>query len=234
MPPNGERFIAAYNRIDKTLKKRYGIDYFISFTRMLDRLKHKDVIVRKYELDLKQYAELRNAIVHERVEPEYWIADPHDDVVERIERISSQLLNPQLVYPKYKRHVSTFQTTDTLNAVLKVIKKHRYTQFPVYEKEQFVGLLTGNGIVRWISEQAGGNMLAIETVQLSTLLEYEKHQRNFIFMKRTTNVFEAKENFVKRFEQELRKLEAILITETGRSDEKLLGIITPIDLIDIE
>lgn len=234
MPSNAERFLTAYNRIDKALKTKHRIDFYISFTRMIDRLRHKDALVQKYEIDLKQYAELRNAIVHERTEPEYWIAEPHDEVVERIEHIANQLINPELVYPKFKRSVTTFQTTDILRSVLKAIKAHQYTQFPVYEGDQFAGLLTGSGIVRWLAEKVGDDLSVIETKPLGQLLEYEKRKENCVFMNRNMSVFAAKEYFVSRMEQEMLRLEAILITENGKKNEKLLGIITPIDLIDID
>ena len=54
-----------------------------------------NVEVRKYEDDLIDYGRLRNAIVHQG-NHKFIIAEPHDDIVENIERLSDLITEPPL------------------------------------------------------------------------------------------------------------------------------------------
>ena len=94
---------------------------FIAFYRLIDQAKKKSPLVRKYEDDLRSYADLRNAIVHNRTSMEFVIAEPHTEVVERIEHIDQVLAKPKLVGQLFRKRVLTFQTTDSLKHTLKAI-----------------------------------------------------------------------------------------------------------------
>ncbi|UZM99664.1 hypothetical protein OL548_06065 [Lysinibacillus sp. MHQ-1] len=64
--------------------------------------------MKKYEDDLRSYADLRNAIVHHRTSINYVIAEPHTDVVERIEYIDATLAKPTLVGQMFRKRVLVF------------------------------------------------------------------------------------------------------------------------------
>ena len=56
---------------------------------------------QKYEEDLLQMAQLRNAIVHEKIGENFVIAEPNQWVVTRIQQIEQALLQPETVLPKF-------------------------------------------------------------------------------------------------------------------------------------
>src|SRR5690606_6060906 len=91
---NSERFIVAYNRIEKVLSEKADGDEYTPFYRLIDKVKVTNSVVRKYEDDLRELGDLRNAIVHNRTDIDYVIAEPHDEIVERIELIEEKLSNP--------------------------------------------------------------------------------------------------------------------------------------------
>ena len=63
---------------------------------------------------MRSYADLRNAIVHHRISPDYIIAEPHIHVVERIEHIDEVLARPKLVGQLVRKPVMSFQAPDSL------------------------------------------------------------------------------------------------------------------------
>ena len=130
---NSDRFLTAFNRIDHTMRDMIGAKDFMPFYRLVDQAKKKSPLVRKYEDDLRSYADLRNAIVHHRISPEYIIAEPHIHVVEKIEHIDEVLARPKLVGQMFRKRVMSFQMKDSPQHTLKAIRKRKYTQFPVYE-----------------------------------------------------------------------------------------------------
>lgn len=80
---NSDRFLTAFNRIDHAMKDIVGAKDFIAFYRLIDQAKKKSPLVRKYEDDLRSYADLRNAIVHNRTSMDYVIAEPHLEEIGR-------------------------------------------------------------------------------------------------------------------------------------------------------
>lgn len=87
-----DRFEVAFNRIHDSLKKLIDADTdkFTSLVRFGST--HK--VVGTYRNELYQYAKLRNALVHERKELGFYIAEPHQEVVVRIEKIAEILSKP--------------------------------------------------------------------------------------------------------------------------------------------
>ena len=107
----GERFLAAFTLIEQTLRRKWGeASGRESVRRMVDVLSKTDPAVRRFKDDLEEFSELRNAIVHERISPEYLIAVPLAPAVERIEAIAKALSEPPLVYPRFAAKVARFPT----------------------------------------------------------------------------------------------------------------------------
>src|ERR1700730_6788294 len=95
MAPNGDRFEAAYNKIDALLRKKVSRDRSSAFSSIVIEAAKKDAAVRAYKDDLLEYGDLRNAIVHDRGKALVLLADPHEEVVTRIEEIWDRLSRPR-------------------------------------------------------------------------------------------------------------------------------------------
>lgn len=230
---NSDRFIFAYNRIEKAMEKISGLNSYMPFSRLIDKTKNLNAIIRKFEQDLREYADLRNAIVHHRTGVEYAIAEPHDDVVELIEYIDRELSKPVTVGDKFLRKVHTLQSKDSLTKVLKLIREKRFNQIPIYEHQTFIGLVTSAGITYWLADKMTEDNISREMPTLLDIYTHEKQKKTYRFIERELSVYEAEEYF-KKSVADGKRLEALLITENGKPNEKLLGIITPLDLIEID
>ena len=77
---NSDRFLAAFSRIEQSLRKMTKSSKQDSFGTLLDRA--TSATIRRFSNDLREFAELRNAIVHERGGG-YVIAEPHPETVHR-------------------------------------------------------------------------------------------------------------------------------------------------------
>lgn len=230
---NADRFIAAFNRIDHTLREIVEAKAFMPFYRLVNEAKKKNILVRKYEDELRAYADLRNAIVHNRVSVEYVIAEPYIEVVEKIEIIDQALAKPKTVGNLFRKQVKTFQMDDSLAQTLKVIHKRKYTQFPVYEGRHFKGLVTTVGITNWLARSMNGPYLPKHVPTLRDILQHEQGEVNYRFVGRHLTVYEAEGIFESSIGRG-RRIEALLITEHGRPHQKLIGIVTPMDILNID
>lgn len=230
---NSDYYLASFNTIDKFLRGLINSPNHISFYRVVDLASETNAAVRRYKDDLREFANLRNAIVHERTDVTYVIAEPHDSTVKRIQHIESEVCKPQSVIPLFKREVSKFSIDDPLVDLLKAIKKYSYSQFPVYEANQFVGLLTENGITRWLTHGVDHSLTSLADIKLSDVFQFEKAKNNFVFIRKETDIYETREIFKNMLDNNGPKLDAVLITHNGKQNEELLGIITAWDMINL-
>lgn len=190
-------------------------------------------IIRKFEQDLREYGDLRNAIVHHRTEFNYAIAEPHDDVVRLMEYIEQELSRPHTVGDLFTRKVFTLRASDKLATGLKVIREKRFNQIPIYEGGHFIGLVTAMGITYWLADKSTEENISREMPTLLDIYHHEKRKKTYRFVPMGLSVYGAEEYFKKAVESGNR-LEALLITENGQPHEKLLGIVTPLDLMQID
>ncbi|RHW34625.1 CBS domain-containing protein [Oceanobacillus profundus] len=230
MHRNSDRFLTAFNRIEKGLKALL-IKKEMGFSRAVKVLGKSNALIKQFQDDLLEFAELRNAIVHNKTDLMYTIAEPHDSVVERIEAIEIELLKPRKVDPLFIRKVVCFQETEPLSNVLEVVNKQGITKFPVYSGNVFQGLITHKGITKWFSKGIENRLTSLLDARLVEVLECEKRD-NFRFISKETSVYEAKEIFKEQIGKGNR-LEALLITKEGSSNGGLVGIVTNWDIMEI-
>lgn len=230
---NSERFLQAFNRITVTLRKLAGVQEHMTFFRLIDLSKKKSALVKKYEDDLRTYADLRNAIVHHRTSEEFVIAEPHIDVVKKIEYIDRILAKPKLVGEFFKKTVYTLQSTDSLANALDIINKRKFTQIPIYDGEEFKGLITTVGITNWFAAHINANNQIFEMPTLGDILHHEKNRINYRFVSKHITIYDAEEIFKQGVERG-KRFEALLITDNGKQNQRLLGMITPMDIMEVD
>ncbi|WP_281658958.1 CBS domain-containing protein [Halobacillus sp. Cin3] len=228
-----EEFEITFNQIHQHLKELNGYPKNDNFVELLQHSKLKHSVVRVHFDQLKQYAKLRNAIVHERISGDYYIATPHEDVVHHLKSIQKILEQPPEALTFATRPVLFFKTSTNLLHIMEAFSKHGISQFPIYDdSHHFAGLLTNDGIVRFLAQTAenGGNPAL--HVQASDILGYEKHA-NVQFLSATASVFDLEERFEKSLNED-KKLKAVILTKTGQSDDLPMGIVTTWDLIKVD
>ena len=171
---------------------------------------------------------LRNVLVHEKSEPYKYLAIPTKIIVEKLEAILDKFIHPKRSIPTFQKKVDTLLLSNSLADALKMISDKDFSQFPVCERDHFKGVLTENGITRWLSHHVSNELSLVDMVDIpvKSVLEMEEKRRNFIFVARTMSVYELKEQFA---DHEL--LEVVLITENGKRDEKLMGIVSRWDIL---
>jgi predicted transcriptional regulator len=217
-----ERFITAYNAIDHYLREQLEVENFVSFSSLVRDYGRRHPRWEAQD-DLRMMSDLRNAMVHQRTEAYEYLSVPIPSVVEEIERIREQLTKPERVYPKFRREVVSFKAGDPFSKVLAKIHERGFSQFPVLKGEKFLGLLTEHGITRWLADHVTNEMMLVdfEEMDVMEVFTQDDKRKNYGFVARNATIMEAEAEFATN-----PKLEALLISESGQPNGKLLGIIT--------
>jgi len=221
-----ERFEAAYNAIDGFLRMKFHKDTSFPFSSLLE-INWPDKRPQ-VKVELRAFGDLRNALVHSKVKAGKILAYPSAWSVQRIEQISAELMSSVVAIPLFQRNVLILQTTDSLSHVMALIRQNNYSQFPVYSEKVFKGLLTEKGITRWLANHLSAifSTDVMETIKISALLASEEGGENFTFCNRNAPVDDLLIMFARK-----PLVEAALITENGKKQERLLGIATRWDIL---
>ena len=225
-----ERFLVAFNRIHQYCRDQTSSPEGVSFVYLVTDFLHR--YPRRVDIELlRSFAEIRNILVHQKTRLHRELAMPTPETVELIERISDQFTRPERAEARFCKVVQTIDAGAGLLEAMRLIHRTGYTQFPVYEGREFAGLLTSHGITHWLSqvdlEQQPCTILKQTRVQDVLSFEHERLDRNCRFVARDTAVDEILALF-----QTQPDLEAVLVTEHGRRNEKPLGIVTKSDVVE--
>ncbi|WP_418790632.1 CBS domain-containing protein [Phosphitispora sp. TUW77] len=230
------KYLALYNKLDSFMKEKLGRDDGFSHTRMINELSRRDILFRRYESELKSFARLRNAIVHNRYpDKAVPIAEPHKYVVTRYEELINQVFNPPKALSIAINRRAIYTTTLDANAidVMKTMNENRYTHVPVLKEDKMYGVFSENTVFSYIAE----NKIFIEEhAVISDFIDFipiEKHKgEKFLFIERDTLVSDVEKMF--RIEKKRHcRLAVVYITENGSPDEELLGMITSWDIAGV-
>ena len=228
---NADRFLNAYSTIEHEMERILDLKDHRRFFELVDKSARVNPVIERYRFDLREYSELRNAIVHDRSGGEI-IAVPTDEVVGKIERIAALLLEPPKVAPLFLKEVLTLSGSYPVSRAIRDLSRMSYTQAPVYVNDKLNGLLTSNMIVKWMGICLISNNdkdVNLHEPSLTDVIKKAGHENDYQLVSVNQSLFTVPDLFY-HWQQEGRKLEAVLITQNGDPEEPLLGIITNRDL----
>ena len=212
---------------------------------------------------LLEAGELRNALVHNRFGHTEYIAVPTVATVAQLEAIDEELRKPVALRALAAKEVVTISIDDRIGRVLSLVRERGVVRFPVRREGRIVALLTASGVVRWIASHdlescalptdvqvprspagaldarvppvagAGATdgeriICAIASVSVGEVLARDHRKDEFAIVARDATADLALSMWTRN-----PRLEAIIVTERGRSEETPLGIATATDLIKL-
>lgn len=233
---NSQRFIDDFRAIESLLRRRYGSKMaYNTFLQILKRAEEQNITIAYFANDLREYAELRNAILHNRSPGSAEaIAEPHDTIANRIHGIRKFLENPPTINKYAARTVYTARGNDELLPTARLMFEKIYTHVPVYDlKKQFKGVLSETSLLRYVGSQIRAGKRINSEALVEDIYEHLDQSGNklndFIFLPANFGMLETRAKFDQAV-NEGRRLGAVFITKNGRSNQPITGMITAWDL----
>ncbi len=222
-------FLSAFNSIEDWMRHKLEVNEDDGFATLLRRLERADPQVSRHAAELKRLARLRNLIAHNhsRDRP---LAVPTPTSIERAVAIATLLQSPPLLLTLAAKPVDRCTPTDPLGGCVKKMHAGVFSQLPVYDGSRYFGLLTAETIARWLAKFFIGDGTGIVDEQaVEEVMRHQEDGDNVRFLPRQATVasgIDAFDEFLSRG----KRLEAILITNSGRPTESPLGIVTVHDM----
>ncbi|MDF2698650.1 MAG: hypothetical protein K0Q49_206 [Haloplasmataceae bacterium] len=210
-----------------------------SHVQLIDKLAKTSNLFRNYKNDLKEFAELRNAIVHNThfCGNPYGdvIAEPHDIVVEMYQDLLNQVTKPQTAKDIYRKtndeSVYSASSDTKIIDIIKNMYNKAYTCVPVIENKKIVGVFSENVLISLFAIKGNIDISNLKINDINELVDMNNHYGEYFkFCKVKDTIFDIKELFQTKREDH-KRLEMIFVTGNGLSNEDVLGVISAWDLI---
>jgi hypothetical protein len=227
-----ERFETAYNRVDREFMRIAGETpegRKRSFTSLVRSVASRRPALRPLEEFLFEVGRLRNAIVHGRYDGQGALAIPTEGTVRKLEQVDTLLAAPHRLLPRFARPVLRLDAGRSLADALELVRTSGFARFPVYRDDAFLGLLTANGITRFVAAQdlRDGCTGDLRTVTVGEVLERD-HRRDLVrFLPEYASLDDAIHAFVSD-----RRLDCVIVTQDGSAHRPPLTLITSRDLFN--
>lgn len=232
MGSNYQRFMHAFNELHNVIAKKVNRDPDTNFGELMGAAaKKRDKVIEKYVDEIDFYRELRNLLTHNTINGDEAAAEPSDSLIKEIETVTDKIRYSKQAKDLFLKRVRTFDVNDPLGKVLDVINHVRYTQFPVFDGDKLVGILSSIGVTKYLAKAMDKDINAIKKATVRQILEVEDEQDFYEVIPADKSVFDIEEIFSERI-REGRTAYILLIAKGDKIRKKsdLIGIITPWDL----
>ena len=160
-------FIRKYNELEEWLKKQVQNDQYITFSQMISLVGKKNRAVKSHGHFLKSMGNLRNAIVHDPKYTKRIIATPDPVVTQEFTKICNDIFSPPKALSISSRNISSYPLDTYLSRVLPKMRSNDYSQIVIQYEDGTFGLITREGIARWIEDSMAYAIVSLNHVTLT-------------------------------------------------------------------
>lgn len=203
---------------------------------LINKLSEKNSIVRKHKKELDFIRDVRNFNTHQMgIEYKYPIC-PSPEVNLLLKNIIDEIKNPPTIYNSkicIKKQLMYCRTLeDRIYETIKKMTEKLYTYVPILEDGKLVGVFSENTLLDIVNLESG--IIIDEETKFDSIksaLMIENHSmEDFVFVARNKNVYDIELLFKDYFSRN-KILGCIYVTENGKRDEQILGMLTAWDVL---
>ena len=237
---NNDKFIELYNKLDTILREHNNISSrtISCIKRYEDELKVSQFeSVRNRGFALESIRNVRNTLIHDAKIYSIDAFDINDKVILFLEKEIDYLLNPKrLIDIAVKiENVYSVSLNDNLQDVIFYLSKHKISHAPLLDENGILlGVFSESTLFSYLlkhNEVSITNDTKIKDFYEYLLIDNHSSER-FEFLPYNKYVTSLNISLNKKAKHE-KRIAMIFLTKTGRKDEKILGIMTSSDFINI-
>jgi len=227
-----EDFLDLYKQLEEELEDKYtnARRRFSSVIYEFIKSSESEPVRDKLEV----CREIRNLLSHNAKLGGEPIVSPSEPVVQALKEVIDFVRKPPLAIEYATKAESIIKATldQKVLKVMRVMEKNGISHVPVLENGHFTGVFSIETVFQYILN-AGKAISENTTVRdLSQHIPVHMHRDNYYaFIPENASFIQAKDHFKKKFGRNERTA-VVFITKTGKQDEKLLGMITPFDVME--
>lgn len=230
-----EEFLSAFKDLEKELVSIAHLnDDFVSFSRALNYIYYNQlnpVVSNRDNYDfLKTASDLRNILSHENN-----VCSPSEEFLSKFLHVSQAIISPLNCYQLASKDITSVHDCDEVMKVIRIMDEKKLTHIPIIDEKGLVkGIFSRSTFFDFamIHESVSIDD-SYQVSDFSSVTGLDSHSNeSFFFVSRYTNVLKAF-SMIRKNKAHDKGVGLLLVTEHGKANEKLLGIITATDLAKV-
>lgn len=192
--------------------------------------------LRPFKEDLDYCRVVRNFLMHNPKVGGVYPIIPSNEMIALLKHCISILNNPPkaISYAVPFGNIYTTTLDDRVLEVIDIMNNFTYTYVPVVENGNLIGIFSDNIIYTYVCQKKSINIA--EDTKISEFKDFiglDEHMNEYFeFVPKSIMLYEVEELFKYNYKERRKKLLAVVyITENGRRGEKILGMLTPWDIL---
>ncbi len=226
-----EEFLELYRQLEDALEKRYRNKKRSSSSVVMEFCREEESAPVREKLDLCR--EIRNLLTHNAAVKGEPVVEPSAPMLEALREALSYVRRPPLAldFAVRGKNIMTARLSQRVLPLMEQMWENGYSHIPVMREGGFCGVFSTGAVFRYQLD-TGGKAIGRETVlrELGKYLVPGEHMENYVFLPKKATYISARKVFEKPGGKNCR-VSAIFITETGNPGERLLGMLTPWDVL---
>lgn len=189
-------------------------------------------LLNKHRNEMDTFRYMRNTLSHNLINGE----DPFivsKSVVDLITKYLDDIKEKVYSFSVQTNKMIVVNYTDTLKEVIDLMGKNNYSYIPIVDNDlKVVGIVSSDSIIDIFNEKEKLKVKQEDKLfKYSSYFSIENNENSFyLFISKDMFMFEL-EDLVEKYQNTTHKLGIILITEHGYCNERVLGLLTPWDII---
>lgn len=236
----GNKLVELFKELEEVIRKKCGLVGIktdnVSIDSQIKELSKKNSVVRRYQDDLLIIKQVRNINTHQRNDKYGYVVCPNPDMNIKLKSIIDEINNPPTIYNSNmcikKQYMYCKTINDTVESTIKDMVDKTYTHVPILENGILKGVFSESSLLDIVNTESG--IIIDKNTKFADILEYlnlENHStEEFIFISRNKNIYDVEDIFKDYFIRK-KRVGCVYITESGKADESILGMLTAWDVL---
>ncbi|MBR2176653.1 MAG: CBS domain-containing protein [Clostridia bacterium] len=228
-----DEFLNKYRILEEELNKKYGYDEKTFGSPVVRFINDKES--KPYRDKLNICREIRNFLSHHSEFDGERMIQPSAAIVRFLDEVAEYVRRPPLALDCATLYADILKTTlpQKAQTVMKKMERQGFSHVPVIDDGECVGVFSVSTVFTYalLNGMAGisDDMIIAD---FSELLPADKHStERFRFVGRESTINDVRGEF-ERKNRNMKRLAAVFITDNGSSKGRILGMLTPHDVIN--
>lgn len=229
---NSDEFLNQYRLLEEELCRKYNFDEKTFGSSVVRFINDKESKPFRDKLNLCR--EIRNLLSHHSEVEGEPIVEPSTAMINFLKEVTDYVRRPPLALDFATLYDDIMKTNPSQKAqvVMRKMERLGFSHIPVISEGNFIGVFSISTVFTYI---INNNMTSLNddmTIgDFAELLPVEKHSsERFRFVSKDATLFEVKQAFENKTQRN-KRLAVIFITDNGSIGGRILGMLTPWDIL---
>ncbi len=227
-----EAFLRTYRVLEELLEIKYARTNRTTSSVVMEFLRDEDSLPFREPLDLCR--EVRNLLTHNAGPDGAPVVEPSEGLLRTLEQVVEAVKQPllALTFATPAEQLLTAHYGSPALKLMRQMQQRGFSHVPVLDRDRFQGVFSVSSVFSYLADHPGKALDPQSPVKLfKPYLPVDRHMsERFLFMDPQANYPQIKRAF-ERDVSSRKRVAAIFLTSDGSPQGRLLGLITPWDVL---